>query len=80
MKTHYYRNVCDSVRAQVFQQETGWNLDIYDRVSDSFWTFAVECGDVFRTKKEALQFLRERCGAMKAINPQGPKWTEGEAR
>lgn len=67
---YVYSNKDDTIRVKIFQRESGeWDYDVFEKSKGGFsYTFSTEAGDIFRTKKEALDDAKREFGIMKLNN------------
>ena len=72
--SYIYKNKQDTARFNIFQQSGEWNLDVWTKSDTAHsgaevWTYGAELGALFRTRREAKEWLVSNHGELISINP-----------
>lgn len=66
---YLYKNPNDTIRIRLTKKTGWWDYDVYEKSKGGYsYTYSVEAGDIFSTKKEALSDATRRFGNLKSIN------------
>ena len=67
---YIYKNTKDSLRFRVFRRRRGfWDYDLFNK-NGIIATFSTSAGNIFRTKKETLGYIKKIHGKIISINPE----------